>query len=164
MLPDFFLVPLQLPSSPARLSSAQLIRGRRHGQDLAMQGLPAENWKGKGPGGGGGKEEGGNLFPPHPPPHPKKLAQKPHTHTHASHQIQNFAGGRGRRRKGPNQRRTLDELPPELRCRNFVNNHRPSMRIGAERGTNVCTQTCTTFRLSSRYACHSWWSGKGGRK
>ncbi len=30
----------------------------------------------------------------------------------------------------PNQQRTLNKLPTELRCRNPVDKHRPSMQIG----------------------------------
>ncbi len=33
----------------------------------------------------------------------------------------------------PSQQRTLNKLPPELRCRNFVNNHQLSIQIGAKR-------------------------------
>ena len=39
----------------------------------------------------------------------------------------------------PNQQRTLDKLPTELRCRNFVAKHRLSMEIGAKRA-KACMQ------------------------
>ncbi len=39
----------------------------------------------------------------------------------------------------PNQQRTLNKLPPELRCRNLVNKHRLSIQVGAERA-KTCMQ------------------------
>ncbi len=41
----------------------------------------------------------------------------------------------------PNQQRTLNKLPPELRRRNLVNDHRLGMQIGAK-CAKTCTQTC----------------------
>ncbi len=40
----------------------------------------------------------------------------------------------------PNQQRTLNKLPTELRCGNFVNKHRLSTQIGAKRA-----KTCVKF-------------------
>ncbi len=40
----------------------------------------------------------------------------------------------------PNQQRTLNKLPPELRCRKFVNMHRLSMEIGTKRAKKPCMQ------------------------
>ena len=40
----------------------------------------------------------------------------------------------------PNQQRTLNKLPTELQCRNFVSKHRLSMQIGAERMQETCMQ------------------------
>ncbi len=37
----------------------------------------------------------------------------------------------------PNQQRTFDEFPTELRCGNVVNKHRLSIQIGAKRAKNV---------------------------
>ena len=54
-----------------------------------------------------------------------------------------FFLGKGRKKyeegkeKIPNQQRTLNKLPPQLRCRNFVNKHRLSIRIGTKRAKNV---------------------------
>ena len=42
----------------------------------------------------------------------------------------------------PNKQHTLNKLPPELRRRNFVNNHRLSTQVGAKRGKNTYA-TCT---------------------
>ncbi len=39
----------------------------------------------------------------------------------------------------PNQQRTLNKLPPELRCRDFFNKHRLSTQIGAKRA-KTCVQ------------------------
>ena len=39
----------------------------------------------------------------------------------------------------PNQQRTLNMLPSELRCRNFVNKHRLSIQVGAKRA-KTCMQ------------------------
>ncbi len=39
----------------------------------------------------------------------------------------------------PNQQRTLSKLPTELRCRNSVNKHRPSIQMGAKRA-KTCVQ------------------------
>ncbi len=61
----------------------------------------------------------------------------------------------------PNQQRTLNELPTELRCQKFVNKHRlSSKKIGAK-----CVKTCmqcvyTVFQLSLHFAYHRWWLGK----
>ncbi len=57
------------------------------------------------------------------------------------------------RRYIPDQRRTLNGLPPELRCRNFVDKHRPSMRIGRQTCRNVYHNVCV-FRLSFHFAFH----------
>ncbi len=32
----------------------------------------------------------------------------------------------------PNQQRTLNRLPPELRCKNYVIKHRPSVQVGSQ--------------------------------
>ena len=42
-----------------------------------------------------------------------------------------------KREREPNQQRTLNKLPPELRCRSFVDNHWLSMRVGAQTCKNV---------------------------
>ena len=52
----------------------------------------------------------------------------------------------------PNQQRTLNKLPPELRCRNFVTKHRLSMQIGTKGVWNV---------YMFHFACHRWWLGRG---
>ncbi len=41
--------------------------------------------------------------------------------------------------KAPNQQRTLNRLPTDLRCRNFVTKHRLSIKIGARR-VKTCMQ------------------------
>ena len=38
----------------------------------------------------------------------------------------------------PNQQRTLNKLPTELRCRSFVNKHQLSTQIGAKRAKKTC--------------------------
>ncbi len=48
----------------------------------------------------------------------------------------------------PNQQRTLNKPPPELRCRNFINNHRLSTQIGTKRAKNV-SATCTYSNWAS---------------
>ncbi len=40
----------------------------------------------------------------------------------------------------PNQQRTLNKVPTELRCRNVVIKHRLSMQIGAQRVLKTCMQ------------------------
>ncbi len=40
--------------------------------------------------------------------------------------------------------RTLNKLPPELRCRNFVNKHRLSIQIGAKRAKTRMQCVCIT--------------------
>ncbi len=56
------------------------------------------------------------------------------------------------------QRRTLNKLPAELRRRNFVAKHRPSMQVGAQtckkRACNVYI-----FRPSFHFAYHRCWLG-----
>ncbi len=42
-------------------------------------------------------------------------------------------------KKHPNQQRTLNKLPTELRCRNFANKHRLSVQIGTKRA-KTCVQ------------------------
>ena len=42
----------------------------------------------------------------------------------------------------PNQQHTLDKLPPELRCGNFVDNHPLSIQVGTKLAKNVYA-TCT---------------------
>ncbi len=58
----------------------------------------------------------------------------------------------------PNQQRTLNKLPPELRRRNFVKKHRLNI---ANRRPNVqnCVRNVYLFRLSFHFACHRWWLG-----
>ncbi len=59
----------------------------------------------------------------------------------------------------PNQERTLNKLSTELRCRNFVAEHRLSMQVGAQTCKNVACDVYV-FQLSFRFACHRWWLGK----
>ena len=52
----------------------------------------------------------------------------------------------------PNQQRTPNKLPTELRCRNFVNKHRLSLQM--------CTYAlCIYIQLSFHFAYHRWWLG-----
>ncbi len=57
----------------------------------------------------------------------------------------------------PNQQRTLNKLPSELRCRNFVNKHRLNIQIAAKRQKRVCN--VYVFQLSFHSAYHHWWLG-----
>ncbi len=57
----------------------------------------------------------------------------------------------GRAQDAPNQQRTLNKLPTELRRRNFVNKHRPSMQIGANHA-RTCMHCVIYFELSFRFA------------
>ncbi len=61
----------------------------------------------------------------------------------------------------PNQQRTVDRLPPEFRCRNFVNEHRPSMQVGRQSVRRTRTCNVHAFRLSFHFACHRWRLGSG---
>ncbi len=45
-------------------------------------------------------------------------------------------------KKIPNQQRTLNRLPTDLRCRNFANKHQLSIQIGTKRAKNMYS-TCT---------------------
>ncbi len=78
-------------------------------------------------------------------------------------------------RRQPNQQRTLNKLPTDLRCRNFVNKHRLSIRISTKR-EKMCTQyVCVPTELlfcmpplvvgSQYYVCKKKeGKGRGGRK
>ncbi len=58
----------------------------------------------------------------------------------------------------PNQQRTLNKLPTELRCRNFANNHRLGAQICAKRA-KTCVQSVYVLRTSFHFACHRRWLG-----
>ncbi len=59
----------------------------------------------------------------------------------------------------PNQQRTLNNLPNELRCRNFVTKHQLSiLQIGTKRA-KTCTCNVYIFQLSFHFGCHRWWLG-----
>ncbi len=63
------------------------------------------------------------------------------------------------RRRLPNQQqRTLSKLPPELRCKIFVDKRRLSTQVGAKHVKNLHA-TCAIFRLSFHFACHHCWLG-----
>ncbi len=58
----------------------------------------------------------------------------------------------------PNRQRTLNKLRTELRCTNFVDEHRLSIQIGAKRAEKrVCN--VYVFQLSFHFAYHRWWLG-----
>ncbi len=61
----------------------------------------------------------------------------------------------GTRHPLPNQQRTLNKLPTELRCRNFVTKHRLEH---TNRYQNVQRLVCNVymFRLSFHFAFHRW--------
>ena len=63
----------------------------------------------------------------------------------------------------PNRQRTLNKLPTELRCRNFVNKHRLRMQIGAKRA-KMCKNVyiCIYFNWASilHTAIGGWVSGR----
>ena len=58
----------------------------------------------------------------------------------------------------PNRQRTLNRLPPELRCRNLVTKHRVSTQVAAP---NMRKRACDlhVFRLSFHFAHHRCWLG-----
>ncbi len=61
-------------------------------------------------------------------------------------------------RGNPNQQRTLNKLPPELRCGNFVTKRRPSTQLGRQ----TCAKRVRNlyiFRLSFHLACRRCWLG-----
>ncbi len=47
----------------------------------------------------------------------------------------------------PNQQRTLNEPPSELRCKNLVTKHRLSIQIGAKREKNAMCVHILTVRI-----------------
>ena len=57
----------------------------------------------------------------------------------------------------PNQQHTLNKLPTELQCRNFVNKHQLTIpvQIGVKRA-----KTCSNVQLSFHFAHHPWWLGQ----
>ena len=59
----------------------------------------------------------------------------------------------------PNQQRTLNKLPTELRRENFVTKCRLSKQIGTKMCKKVCA-TCTCSDRASFFACHRWWLGQ----
>ena len=58
----------------------------------------------------------------------------------------------------PNQQCTLNKLPPELRCRNFVDKHRLSMQISTWRAKKRI-HSVYMFQLSFHFARHRCWLG-----
>ena len=74
--------------------------------------------------------------------------------TSPSHRNVGGGGGGG---GGPNQQRTLNKLPTELRRRSFVAKHQLSMQIGTKRA-KMCN--VYMFRLSFHFAYHRWWLGR----
>ena len=57
----------------------------------------------------------------------------------------------------PNQQRTLNKLPTELRSRNFVDKH----RLGITNQPQTCKNLYAKyiFQLSFHFAYHRWWLG-----
>ncbi len=68
-----------------------------------------------------------------------------------------------RKRKGrsdvriPNQQHTLNKLPTELRCRNFVSEHRPSMQICAKRAKTSTQSACIPAELPFLHVTVGGW-------
>ena len=63
----------------------------------------------------------------------------------------------------PNQQHTLNKLPTELRCSEFVNQHRLSIQIGAKRA-KTCMQCVYVYSNSdSILHTHCWWLGSSSR-
>ncbi len=58
----------------------------------------------------------------------------------------------------PNQQRTLNKLPTELRCRNFVVKHRLSMQIGGQ-ACKRRVRNVYACQPSFHFAYHRWWLG-----
>ena len=59
----------------------------------------------------------------------------------------------------PNQQRTLDKLPTELRCRNFVSKHPTEYTNQRQTCKNVHAMCTYIFQLSFHFAFHRWWLG-----
>ncbi len=59
----------------------------------------------------------------------------------------------------PNQQRTLNKLPTELRCRNF-DKYAPTELTNRVPDLQKRVGNVYIFQLSFHFACHRWWLGK----
>ncbi len=58
----------------------------------------------------------------------------------------------------PDQQRTLNKLPTQIRCRNSATEHRLGHTNQSQTCRNVCAM-CTSSNRVSIFACRSWWLG-----